>query len=461
MKRFSIFCLFLTVALPAMAKGGLDKKAMTYLEKAVKQDIPTKALSRAIQAAPLDQLATDRRESNVPKVFTHVLNRVPVTNQARSGRCWLFAGLNVLRPVVIKKYKLDNFEFSFNYLFFYDKLEKANLFLESMIKLAKKPVTDREVSFLLKTPCGDGGQWNMVVDLAKKYGLVPLYVMPETEQSHNTRYMNRVISRLLRKGAGTIRDAVAAGKTGHEVEKTKLNILRQVYRVLALSLGVPPTRFVWRYKTKNGKASKPVKMTPKEFYRKVVKTRLEDFVYLADAPVHPYMKSYRVRYDRDMADRPNMLFVNVPAGVMETAAKKAVMKDVPVWFGADVSKADVKKRGWLKIDAMDMGALFGVDLNMSKKDFMTYGDSIPDHAMVLVGVDIINKKVNQWLVENSWGTKYGDKGYWAMTKKWFDSFVYAVIVPKSLVPKKVLKALAEKPTVLQPWDPMYKAVNMD
>jgi len=461
MKRFTIITLLLTIALPVAAKGGLNKEAMKYLEKAVKADIQTKALSRAIQSAPLDQLATDRKESNVPKVFTHELNHVPVTNQARSGRCWLFAGLNVLRPVVIKKFKLSNFEFSYNYLFFYDKLEKANLFLESMIKLAKKPVTDREVNFLLKAPCGDGGQWNMVVDLAAKYGLVPLYVMPETKQSHNTRYMNQVINRILRKGAGTLRDAIATGKSMDEVETLKLNIMRQIYRVLALSLGTPPTRFVWRYKAKKGKASKPVEMTPKDFYRKVVKTRLEDFVYLADAPVHPYMKSYRVRYDRDMADRPNMLFVNVPASVMEAAALKAVMKDVPVWFGADVGKADVKKRGWLKIDAMDMGALFNVDLKMSKKDFMTYGDSIPNHAMVLVGVDIINKKVDKWLVENSWGKKYGDKGYWTMTKKWFDAFVYAVIVPKSVVPKKVLKALMSKPTVLQPWDPMYKAVNMD
>jgi len=461
MKKYVLISLAIMIALPVMAKGGLTANAMDYLREAVKNNTQTKAMARAIQAAPLDKLATDRKESNVPKVFTHVMKHVRVTNQARSGRCWLFAGLNVLRPVVIKKYKLDNFEFSYNYLFFYDKLEKANLFLESMINLAKKPVTDREVGFLLKSPCGDGGQWNMVVDLAAKYGLVPLYAMPETEQSHNTRYMNVVIKRLLRKGAGTLRNAINAGKTEKEVEQVKLDILRQVYRVLALSLGTPPTRFVWRYKPKKGKPPKPVAMTPKKFYRKIVGTRLEKFVYLADVPVHPYMKAYQVKYDRDMQDRPNMLFVNVPAKIMEAAARKAVMKDIPVWFGADVGKSDVKRRGWLKIDAMDMGALFGVDLKMSKKDFMTYGDSIPTHAMVLVGVDIINKKVNKWLVQNSWGTKYGEKGYWTMTKKWFDTFVYAVIVPKSVVPKKVLKALAEKPTILPPWDPMYKAIHMN
>lgn len=461
MKRMLILVSLVLMAVPAMAKGGLDSNTLKYLSRSVGSDVQTKALSRAIQSTSLDKLAVDKRAANVPKVFTHVLNRVPVTDQARSGRCWLFAGLNVLRPVMIKKFKLSNFEFSYNYLFFYDKLEKANLFLESMIKLAKRPVTDRELAFLLKYPCSDGGQWNMVVDLAAKYGLVPLYAMPETAQSHNTRYMNRVINRLLRKGTGALRKAVAAGKSHKDLEKMKLDILGKVYRVLAMSLGTPPTHFIWRYKTKKGQASKPVEMTPMDFYRKVVATRLEDFVYLADAPVHPYMKAYQVRYDRDMFDRPNMKFVNVPANILEKTAKAAVLKDIPVWFGADVTKADVRKKGWLKIDAMDLGALFNVNLRMSKKDFLTYGDSVPDHAMVLVGVDVLNNKVRKWLVQNSWGSKYGDKGYWTMTKKWFDTFVYAVIVPKSVVPKSVLKALSQKPVVLPPWDPMYKAVNMD
>ena len=456
MRRFLVILGVLFMAAGACAKG-ITKDVLKELQSSVNLKGPDSIIARAIQNNPVDSLALDKRLANQPKIFTYQMKKLPVTDQARSGRCWLFAGMNVLRRHMVDKYNLDNFEFSYNYLYFYDKLEKANLFLDSMIRLADKPVQDREVQFLLKNPCPDGGQWNMVVDLAAKYGVVPLYAMPETAQSHNSRAMNRIINRILRKATAQIRMA----RSKDEQEKIKMNALKEVYRVLVLSLGQPPKSFVWRYNPSKGKPSKPVRVTPEEFYRKYVGLRLEDFVYLTNAPVHPMMKVYQVRYDRDMVDRPNMTFVNIPIDKLLKITTKAIKNNIPVWFGADVTKYDVRKKGWLNIDALRIDKLFGVDLNMSKKDFLKYDDSVPNHAMVLVGVDI-DKSGNptKFLVENSWGKKYGDAGYWTMTTKWFKNYVYAVIVPKKLIPAKILKIFKQKPTVLQPWDPMYKATCM-
>ncbi len=440
---------------------GISKKILMELKKSVDPNNPIfKMRLNAISNNNPSTLVvnTEALKKFHDFNFSNKIDIKGITNQKRSGRCWLFAGYNVLRFAVIKKLKLKNFELSQNYGTFYDKLEKANLFLEGIIGTAKKPLLSREVDYWLNHPIPDGGQWNMVVSLVEKYGVVPKEIMPETYNSSNSGMMNRILSKLLRKDAVLLRKMVNDKVSSEKINIKKVKMLKDVYKLLVYFLGIPPEEFSYRYKTEKGRLSPVKKYTPVSFYKKFIDINLNDFVIIYNTPHKPFYKLYSIKHDKDMADKRDMSFINLPVNYLKQMAKQSIIAGEPVWFGCDVGKEFDSKRGLLLPGIHDYKSLFGMDFSMSKRDRILYRQSIPTHAMVLTAVDIQNGKPEKWKIENSWGMKSGKNGFLIMKDNWFDYFVFAIVVNKQFVPKKILNILKQEPEVLPPWDPMFKTV---
>lgn len=459
MKRITTLFVLVMLATPAFGQqeGALTEDLMQSLRSSVTMDAPTKAMMNAITKNDVRSLALDHQVAISNDMhFTNKIATQGVTDQQKSGRCWLFAGLNILRPVASETTKEKAFEFSQTYLFFYDKLEKSNLFLESIIATREKPVEDREVQWLLKHPFADGGQWNMVLALVEKYGVVPADIMPETTSSSNTGRLNQLMSAKLVRDAYLLRSKSESGASEATLRAEKERMLTEVYRMLVLHIGMPPQQFTWRYDDENGKASDPVTYTPKEFYNEFVKVKLADYVCLHSVPVHPFGKAYQVQFDRNLVDSPNMTFVNVDIQTMKEYTLKSVLGGDPVWFGCDVGKESDSKLGVMRRGLYDYESIYGMEFDMPKKERILYGQSIPSHAMVFTGVDLIDGKPQKWLVENSWGTDVGEKGMFSMYDSWYDEYMFSVIIHKKYLPEATL-ALYQggDAEVLPPWDPLF------
>ncbi len=441
-------------ALAQKTPMGIAPAVLKDLQGAFKLDAHNRALMNALTANDAKSLALNRELlMKQDGIFNYKIDVKGITDQKSSGRCWLFAGFNIMRPAVIKKFNLDTFEFSESYLFFWDKLEKANMFLDAAIELRDRPLDDRELQALVKDPIPDGGWWSYVVSLIDKYGAVPKDAMPETQSSSSTGQMNTILTRLVRRDAVELRAMAAKGAKVPALEARKNEMLRDVYRLLALHLGVPPAQFVWRCEDKDKKILE-AKHTPQSFYREVVGVNLGEYVAIFDHAMYPYMKYYRIKYCRNMTGIPDMDFVNVDAATFKGYALAMLLAGEPVWFAADVGAENYSKGGVMQPGIYDYAALFGVDLELSKADKIRTLDSSPNHAMVFIGVDTIGVKPRKWRVENSWGTDAGKEGYWVMHDEWFDRYVYSVIVHKKYVPEKVLALLATKPEILPASDPM-------
>jgi len=448
------------IALAGGADGGLSGRDVDSLVASFTVTDDTRALMNAVANNKLREVALDQEALRVGDMFfSNKIETKGITDQNSTGRCWLYAGLNVLRPAVIEKYGLSEFEFSENYLFFWDKLEKANLFLEAMIERRGRDVDDREVEWLFRHPCPDGGQWNMVVALVEKYGVVPMSAMPENEQSKDSGVWNALLSRRLRKDALELRAMHERGNSLRDLRARKMEMLEDVYRILAITLGHPPTEFVWRYEDKDGNVSEPKRYTPREFYREVVGEDLGEYVYLISTPLEAYGRMYEITFDRDMYDRPNMTFANVRPEEMKGMALSALLDGRPVWFGCDVGKEHYRDKGvgMMATGVYRYDAVYGVEFSMTKEERLLTRDGVPSHAMVFTGVDVDGDRPIKWLVENSWGTDYGDDGMWMLSDPWFDDYVYGVVVHRDYVTKRVADILGEKPTILPPWDPMFDA----
>ncbi len=455
---FVILCLAALAASTAAFAGkdelGIAPGVLKDLEGSFELDEHGRALMNALTSNDAKSLALSRELlMRQDEIFNFKIDAKGITDQKSSGRCWLFAGLNIMRPAVIKKHNLESFEFSESYLFFWDKLEKANLFLDAVIELRDRPLDDRELQVLVKDPIPDGGWWSYVTALIDKYGAVPKEVMPETNSSSSTGQMNALLARLVRRDAIDLRAMASKGAGVPALEKRKNEMLRDVYRLLVLHLGVPPKEFVWRYEDKDKKIHE-AKHTPSSFYRDVVGVDLADYVSIFDHAAYPYLKYYRVKYCRNMTGIPDMDFVNVGAKAFKEYALAMLLAGEPVWFAADVGAENYSKGGVMQPGIYDYEALLGVDLDLSKADKIRTFDSSPNHAMVLVGVDTLAGKPLKWRVENSWGADAGKSGYWVMHDEWFDRYVYNVIVHRKYVPENVLALLSTKPEVLPAWDPM-------
>ncbi|HTY37188.1 MAG TPA: C1 family peptidase, partial [Bacteroidota bacterium] len=373
-----------------------------------------------------------------------------------SGRCWMFSALNILRPVATKTLLCGDIEFSQNYLFFYDKLEKANLFLESIIRLKDKPYTDRYMEFLLRQPVQDGGNWLGFIELVKKYGVVPKEVMPETFSSSNSGTVNLVLGMRLRQYAIKLRNESKPEK----IAELKMQALKDVYKILAMNFGLPPTTFSWRYEGEDKKVGTAKTYTPQQFYREVVNYALDDYYALYSIPTLPFDKKYEIDLDKAVFDRPNMNFVNCSLDSIKSYARKCLLANEPVWFGCDVGQETNSELGLMIPDMYDFSSLYGMDFSMSRKELFETYCSTPNHNMVFTGVDIVDDKPVKWLVENSWGEKAGKKGYLSMTDSWFDKYVQVIVVHKKYIPARTLALFDSKADLLPPWDPMFKMLEM-
>lgn len=390
--------------------------------------------------------------SQLTRVFSTELPTDEVSNQKHSGRCWLFATLNVLRHTFGKKYHVKNFEFSQAYSFFWDKIERANMFYDKMIDLADKPIDDREVRAYLDFAGGDGGQFHMAASLVAKYGVVPTYAMPESFNTSDTTGLAQALADKERKDALLLRKLQVAGKTA-EVEQARKDCLSEIYRIVATAVGEPPKQFDLEYRDDDKNYHLEKQLTPTQFLQKYLgDVDFNDYVVLTNAPDHDYQKAYTLPFEDNVRGQYGIKFVNVPMDVLTAAAIKQLAAGEAVWFGNDVLRQMDRKTGYLDTNLYQLNDLFGVDLDLSKADRLRTGMGEVSHAMALVGVDVDRGEVRQWKVENSWGNKSGKAGYFVMNHAWFENYVYEVAVRKEFLTAAQVK-LAEGPaTELLPWD---------
>lgn len=391
------------------------------------------------------------RLANFDTNFSDKVVSKGITDQKRSGRCWLFTGLNVLRAQMIAKYGLDEMTFSHNYCFFYDQLEKANLFLQGIIDTRNKPMDDKMVEWLFKNPIGDGGQFTGVSDLILKYGVVPSSVMPETYSSENTSQISRLIALKLREYGLKLREEAAAGAKPKVLEDKKTEMLATVYRMLALAMGEPVQQFKW---TMNGVEKE---YTPLSFYQEFLGNDLDNnYVMVMNDPSRDYYKCYEIDYDRHVYDGKNWTYVNLPVEEIKEMAIASIKDSTMMYFSCDVGKFADSDRGMLDINNFDYASLMGTDFPMNKKQRIQTFASGSTHAMTLMAVDLDKEgKPKKWMVENSWGSDTGFRGHMIMTDEWFNEYMFRLAVEKKYVPKKVLDILKQKPVRLPAWDPMF------
>lgn len=390
-------------------------------------------------------------------VFSDETKRGKMTNQKASGRCWMFASLNVARVNVMEELNLETFEFSQNYSFFWDKLEKANYFLESILETLDEETDSRLIKHLLTAPVQDGGQWDMYAGLLKKYGAVPKICMPETYHSSNSGEMCSLITTLLREDACRLRQAYRAGTTAEQLRERKEDMLFDIYKILCKALGEPPTEVNFEYRDKDKNFRRIEGMTPVEFFQKYVGWDLDAKISLINAPTQdkPYGKAYTVDYLGSIREDKPVRYVNVPMECLKEAAIRSIKAGVPVWYGCDVGQSSARKEGLMDEETFDYENTMGVKPGMNKAERLDYSESLLTHAMVLVGVDLDeNGKALKWKVENSWGSDRGDDGIYSMTDAWMDEFTYQIMVDRKFVDEETLKAYDGEVIHLKPWDPM-------
>lgn len=462
-KNVILFGAMLMIASSAMAQssqGGISNATLQQIVKA-QNGSANKALFNAIANNNIDDLV--KNPANQAPVDTHFSIETPkqsIHNQKSSGRCWMFSGFNVLRSNFAKNDKQGRVvEFSQDYLFFYDQLEKANLMLQGVIDTGKKSIEDPQVQFFFKNPINDGGTFCGVADLAEKYGLAPMSAQPETFSSNNTSKMSKLISSKLREYGLELRKMVAQGKKSSAIQARKDEMLATVYHMLSLTLGEPVKEFNYAFRDKDGKqVGEAKKYTPKSFYEETVGHSLNGtFLMVMNDPRRPYHKTYEVEYDRHTYDGHNWKYLNLP---MEEIAQLAIasLKDGHKMYSSyDVGKQLDRKRGYLALDNFDYGSLFGTSFPMNKAERISTFDSGSTHAMTLTAVDLdANGKPVKWKVENSWGADNGFSGCFIMTNDWFNEYMFRLVVDKKYASEQLLKEFDQKPTMLTPDDPLFQ-----
>lgn len=453
MKKNIMLACLMAMALGAQAQqGGITQDMLNQIKSSYKHTPADKAIYNAMAETSIAVLA--KNHENLANFDTNFTNKVVshgITDQQQSGRCWLFTGLNVLRAQMMAKYGLDEMEFSQNYCFFYDQLEKANLFLQGIIDTREKPMDDKMVEWLFRNPISDGGQFTGISDVIGKYGVVPSSVMPETYSSENTSQIARLVGLKLREFGLQLRDEAAKGVKVSALEAKKTEMLSTVYRMLALAFGEPVERFTW---TMNGETKE---YTPQSFYQEYLGNDLtNNYVMLMNAPSREYYKCYEIDFDRHVYDGKNWTYVNLPVEDIKAMAIESIKDSTMMYFSCDVAKFLDSKRGTLDLKNFDYESLMGTTFGMNKKQRVQTFASGSSHAMTLMAVDLDKDgKPKKWMVENSWGAEAGYKGHLIMTDEWFDEYMFRLVVEKKYVPEKVLNILKQKPIRLPAWDPMF------
>ena len=393
---------------------------------------------------------------NTP-VFSLDLTKDKVSDQKASGRCWMFAALNTFRHKMIAGFQLEDFELSQAHTFFWDKYEKSNWFLEQVIATADQELTIRKVKFLLDTPQQDGGQWDMVVSLFEKYGVVPKSVYLESISSSNSRELNQILNKLLRQDAQILRELRAKGAESSELQAKKEELLQEVFNFLAMNLGLPPRQFDFSYRDKDNHFHSESGLTPLTFYQKYVDLKLDDYVSIINAPTadKPYGRSYTVEMLGNVVGSKPVRYLNVEMDRLKELAIAQMQAGETVWFGSDVGQSSNRKAGVMAEGMHDFTASMDIRLTQDKAGRLDYSESLMTHAMVLTGVDLDeNGKAKRWKVENSWGEKVGNKGYFVASDAWMNEYTYQIVVRKEFLTAAELAAYEAEPLVLAPWDPM-------
>ena len=442
----------------ASKDGAITPKLLEELRQSEPKSSTEKALHNAIAVQGMqDFFINNQRPRSIEDKFSIEVQSSGIADQKQSGRCWLFTGLNVLRAQLMTREKSGTFFFSQNYSFFWDQLEKSNLFLEGIIETRKLPINDTKVEWLFKNPINDGGQFTGISDNLYKYGVVPDEVMPETASSSNTKLLGKMLARTLRQTGIQLRKASEKGESLAQLRKRKEDGLKKVYRLLSLNLGVPPTSFTYTLKDKDGKAISTETYTPQSFYERFVGADLRgQFVMLMNDPSRPYYKVYEIEYDRHAYDGKNWTYVNLPMDEIKQMAIASLKDNTMMYYSCDVGRELDRSQGIAALDNYDYASLLGYPFDMDKAERIQTFDSGSTHAMTLKAVDLdASGKPVKWKVENSWGEKTGVKGHIIMTDAWFDAYTFRLVVNKKYATQKVLDLLKTKPVQLPAWDPMF------
>lgn len=462
MKKIAIILLALS-ALQVMAdeKGAITPEMLNGFKAGYENNSANRARHNAMNAAGIEKLAYNEKVRNkFDDHFSHKVETKGITDQKSSGRCWLFTGLNVLRSQAMAKHDLQKLTFSQNYNFFFDQLEKANLFLQGVIDTSDRPMEDRQVEWLFQNPISDGGTFCGVADIVTKYGLVPTEAMAETEVSNNTSALRKHLSTRLREDGLRLREAKAKGADEKTLQEMKNKQLGEVYKMLALALGEPPTEFTWTKRDSKGKALETKTYTPLSFYQELLGNDLKNnYIMLMNDPSREYWKVYRIDYDRHCYDGQDWTYLNVPMKDLKEAAIKSIKDSTAMYFSCDVGKFLDRERGVLDIENFDYEALFDTHFGMDKAERISSWASASSHAMTLSGVDLDDKEQpKKWLIENSWGTS-GHDGYLIATDDWMNEYLFRLVVDKKYVSPKILKAMKQEPITLPSWDHLFLIEN--
>lgn len=452
MKRIFLYALLLGGLSTAYAQTGITPEVLKTLQGSYTGTPAEKAMRNAISNVGISKMAVNQENAGAKdKNFSIEVKNTGITDQKSSGRCWLFTGLNVLRGRAMKKLDTKNLVLSQCHLFFYDQLEKSNLFLQGVIDTRKQPIDSEMVRWLFQHPLSDGGTYTGVADLATKYGVIPADIMPETYVSNSTSEFCGHLKRKLREFGITLREKSEAGMGEKQLQALKVEQLGTVYRMLVMAYGIPPTQFTWKGKT----------YTPQEFFKAYCINEGEDlnrdYVMLMNDPSRPYNKVYEIDYDRHVYDGHNWLYVNLPIEELEEIAIASLKDSCQMYFSCDVGKFLDRNVGFADINNYDYGSLLGTTFGMNKKQRIETFDSGSTHAMTLMAVDLDDAgKARKWKVENSWGADSGQNGYIIMTDEWFREYMFRVVVNRRYCPASVLELMKQKPVRLPAWDPMFQ-----
>lgn len=431
----------------------LTSKMVEKLKKEFHSRKDAEIIARAIQkngikAASEDPTASER----LHRAFSYEIKTGKPTNQRHSGRCWSFAALNTLRHKFATKYKFKDFELSQNYLFFWDRIERANMFFQKIIATADKPLHDRTVDFYLSFALNDGGQWANAASIIEKYGVVPEYVMPDTHNTKDTSDVAEVFDSLMRKDAIELRAMVQTNASATELQEAQERMMGDVYKIAAYSFGEPPAKFDLEYQDDDKKFHQVLGLTPLKFYHEYFDTNLSDYVVVTNAPDHEMDRSYLMPAQDSVVDGLPIKFVNVPFAELQEGAIKQLQAGETVWVGNDVLQQMDRKRGLMDAKLYHREELLDVDFVMDKKHRLETKQAVVSHAMTLTGFDMVNDQPTRWKIENSWGKDNGDNGYFVMTQDWFEEYTYEAVINKKYLSDRVKKVAASEPVTLPAWD---------
>ena len=441
------------------SNGGISPEMMQQIKKSYGGNATDKALRNVLVNNSPTKLALNYENATAfNSHFSHRVESKAITDQKSSGRCWMFTGLNVLRNKAIRQHKLPaDFQFSQAYLFFYDQLEKSNLFLQAVIDTYKLPMDSQEVEWLFKNPLSDGGQFTGIANLVEKYGLVPADVMPETFNTNNTSAIASLLKLKLREDGLQLREMTAQkGMTPAKLQAKKTEMLGTIYRMLALTFGEPPAEFTWNQKDAKGEIVSTDTYTPMSFYEKFAKTDFSKFYMVMNDPTREYYKVYEIQYDRHVYDGQNWKYLNLPMEKIAPMCIASIKDSTMMYFSCDVGKFLDRDKGLMDMNNYDYASLMGTTFGMNKEQRVRTFASGSSHAMTLCAVDL-DKDGNplKWMVENSWGNKYGYQGFLIMTNDWFNEYMFRVVLEEKYIPADIRAMLDQKPIMLPAWDPMF------